>query len=172
MNGGKRDDEIMHRTKYFVASVTVHRLSKASQMHRDTKPTSKTDAQREVETSSRETYSSRWSLSTGSTASLRLIAKWLEKCLESHKKNCSLKIRKYSLKIRKGSLTRFLDLDAALGEGDIRLIPTKGLDGHPYATLSYRWGARKNVKLTRETYDKFRTRIRVATHPKTIRDAI
>lgn len=128
------------------------------------KPQAKKSGQREVEAASREAYNFRWSLSTSSRAGFRLIDRWLEQCLEDHE-SCSLEIGTHRP-------TRLLDLETGLCSGDMKLVLTRDLDRQPFATLSYRWGARKNVMLTREIHDGFRNQISVSMLPGTIRDAI
>ena len=68
--------------------------------------------------------------------------------------------------------SRLLDLDADLDSGDICLVLTSDIGTQNYATLSYSWGNRASVLLTKDTLEAFQARIVTETLPKTIQHAI
>jgi len=102
---------------------------------------------------------------TFSEASKRYIRASLEACETSHK-SCS------ALAASQGFLPNKL-VDVGSGPGDhVRVVPTSGMTGQKYATLSHCWGKNKMLCLTNESNDQLAQGVDRSVLPLTFQHAV
>lgn len=98
-----------------------------------------------------------------SDESFTQIRGWLQNCVQNHPE-CSHPASEFVP-------TRLLKVWTSQGRRLIQLIES---DGSPvrYTALSYCWGGEQDVRTTRSTFSRHRTRINFQDLPQTIRDAV